>query len=545
MPVREAPAPKPPPMLSARFNIAARVGGWYPVRLEVLRRITGPQGNPHEPVISRRAIDRRLRAEWFITWSWFVTFLVPLSYLIWYQLQSASHRIVSMPPPEENVVFPALAGVSSSVGAIVAIFLPLTLHQFTVVNPIPEERPEDQFRRQWLTRLQRVTKWNVFMTIFVLLMNTVMVLLSIGKLDTFVSGMVRFTAQGFLVFGLTCFFLQLLTLGVTETGNLDRVGRGSLLEDVPWFFYIRRLLFVLAGETAMSIALFIAIAKLLNGKYQERARDTIFDFALVVWLPLIVATFYTLLTSRKYRDLWRERFLKKWGEQAGLGLVCNFELTELSPRLPENRKNAMKVLLNLQEIEPFRGMWLLPGGYINPSKGDESLHDTVRRRLGFLTDLPEDHFVVTEKDKLAAPVKIPQVQENKIFNIIAKLLLVRSWPAWLFANRRKRLAKGLSELAQQKSLKGNDFSIEYSTMVLRYGHAPTDTVLYCVSGPKGQAFNENEVVASGKSTLRWYSLSEIETTTKIPEHLRKLILLLISGEHSNNLWQLQPGRPHA
>lgn len=43
--------------------------------------------------------------------------------------------------------------------------------------------------------------------------------------------------------------------------------------------------------------------------------------------------------------------------------------------------NPTRILLVKQKKDPSAGLWIFPGGYFNPSKGDESLRNTVRRRF--------------------------------------------------------------------------------------------------------------------------------------------------------------------
>ncbi len=537
----EVPAPEHRKKISTLRSVTARASRWCLALLKgKSQNLSRYSVGSHQPVLSRYAIDRRLRIERAITWSWFATALIPVVYLIWNHIQPAPHAHRWPNDLDKRVVFPALAGVCSGVGAIVAIFLPLTLHQFTASNSLVHEPPEVQFRRQWLTRLQRVTKLNVFMAIFVLLADTILVLLSIGGFEPLLSGIPTdinraYSALSLLIFGLTCFALQLFTLGVTESGDLDRIGRGGLLEEVPWNFYVKSILLVLTIESLLSFLLGLTVIAFLDSNYRDQARVTIYYFCLIIWLPILLATFYTLLTSKKYRDLWRDRFLRKWGERAGLGLVCNFDITDFSHNNAD--LGSMKVLLNRQEREPFRGMWLLPGGYINPKKGDSDLHDTVCRRLQVLTGIEQRKFFATAQDKLASPVKKPQKRIRQQFKNIAQWPKSRIWPQWALAKLRSRLS---IKLEQWSILEAEDFSLEYSQMVLRYGHAPTDTVvyrvMYRVNDSETRIFREEDIDTSENSELKWQPLAKIEDDIEIPEHLRKLLLLLISSQPFNGLW---------
>src|SRR5206468_6194795 len=125
--------------------------------------------------------------------------------------------------------------------------------------------------------------------IFALLADTVLALLFIDRLPNShptYARIVNYVTLGLLVFGLACFSLQLFTLGVTEAGPLDRAGGRNLLKSVPWYFYIRWMIIILAIETLLSFSLGIAIIWRLQGPLHDQMGEWIIDICYEVWLPL-------------------------------------------------------------------------------------------------------------------------------------------------------------------------------------------------------------------------------------------------------------------
>jgi ADP-ribose pyrophosphatase YjhB (NUDIX family) len=234
--------------------------------------------------------------------------------------------------------------------------------------------------------------------------------------------------------------------------------------------------------------------------------------------------------------MWRDRFLKKWGEHAALGLVCNFDLTKEALRSGID-KHTTRVLLNRQDQEPFRGMWLVPGGYMNPKKGDRQLPDTVCRRLKKLTHIG-GRFVAENTDLLAYPFKNTRRQAPAWLKKVDEDL---SPPEGEKPGRLKHITSRLIKKSERDLV---DFSRDYTEAVLRYSHAPTDTCLYLVRGTRSLSTLEQEIQTTEDSDLKWWSIQEIECTSKIPSHLKDLLLYVLTKKHTD-LWELEEGLRHA
>ena len=151
------------------------------------------------------------------------------------------------------------------------------------------------------------------------------------------------------------------------------------------------------------------------------------------------------------------------------------------------RSNTNSVLLNLQTQPPWRGLWLLPGGYFNPEKEDKVTSDTARRRFKEL---------VTSDLDIVPRVRIAQT----------------------------------------------NFNPQYVHAIIEYGHVPTHDDVYLVLKRDDTSLDESDIKIMG-NRLQWVTASEIAAgLIDVPPHIEDLLLFLLDqGADTRRLkyWTLE------
>ncbi len=146
------------------------------------------------------------------------------------------------------------------------------------------------------------------------------------------------------------------------------------------------------------------------------------------------------------------------------------------------RSIAGKILLNLQAEEPWKGSWLLPGGYYNPSKGDRKFEETIERRLKDL---------VASDYSLMARTKIASTSERE----------------------------------------------DYALAMLEAGHAPTYDHLYEIIRRDNKPIADSDVQEN--NALRWFSRDEVESGHfPIPPHMKDIVSYLLGGKGVPKFWNI-------
>ena len=186
-------------------------------------------------------------------------------------------------------------------------------------------------------------------------------------------------------------------------------------------------------------------------------------YCISVLLPTILAALVVSISimQSRYLKVVIERALKRKDQHAGLAFL---------------RSDKGRVLLNRQTEPPWEGMWLLPGGYFNPTEGDQVTADTAVRRL--------------------------QKLEQSTTPFAAKVHVART----------------------------NDSYI-YIELMLEYGHVPTLDEVYLVLTPGQVLLPETDVHEN--NNLRWVSPIEIRSDAyQVPPHMKELILYLLETNPS-------------
>lgn len=376
-----------------------------------------------------------------------------------------------------------IASVSASFAAIAAVFLSFASQQHRQSFQDANEQGNVRLLQR---HLFRVTRINGLWSISVLLLNSVCTVLALTLGPSFVSkALLSRASLAMLTLGLFCFLFQMFTL-VAQEGGLDLgdeipTNPEQLKAGMSWGIYIR---FVVTGMVVEILLVLVSLFFLLPP-------DPILflDFQVTFLLPVMGATAVTLSSSKPYHDAWLELFVFKTDQMASLGLVLD---------------NKDHVLMNRQKRQPFHGMWLLPGGYQNKDKGDETLRHTAERRL-------------------------------------VTLLLEGTQTA---LNRNSVHAK--EEVASPRHING-EYDPSYVKAVTQYGLGVTNLKVYrmfCKDGNSWRRFTENDFDIHESRDLCWATLADIKAGiirgSSIPEHIRDLLLsLLTPNKHHSQMWDIK------
>ena len=177
-----------------------------------------------------------------------------------------------------------------------------------------------------------------------------------------------------------------------------------------------------------------------------------------------------------------------------------------------------KILLNLQTDWPWKGCWLLPGGYMRDrdtrdGRRDESPEATVLRRLWKLTN----------------PGSTEEEYQPKANNYEV----------------RKPVAKTHN-------------SFVYVHTMFAHGHAPIPILVYTIKGRHKEPLSQQDFPTTDNDKLNWFSLDDIDinyqsgtTTGKkilIPPHIKELVIFALNPKRPKSIlrsWELtEDGEEH-
>lgn len=225
----------------------------------------------------------------------------------------------------------------------------------------------------------------------------------------------------------------------------------------------------------MILVLFCGIAALI-GKYSGQG-EILWFYVIAVLIPLVLAflTVFVVLYKSGYLEIAIELGRKRVQgptSNAGLGFI---------------RSSHDTVLLALQNQPPWQNMWILPGGYINPSEGDKEPKDTAQRRVKIIIGPAADGLMAR-----------------------CKIAVTNGSPAYIIAT-------------------------------LDCGHIPVKNHLYLITKTDDKPIVESDI--SGRADLKWFSRQQIEDgAVSIPPHMKEIASSLLNPKADRlhfKFWDLE------
>lgn len=213
-----------------------------------------------------------------------------------------------------------------------------------------------------------------------------------------------------------------------------------------------------ARGLVLGVVVFLAAILALGVATYAVDRPMLGAYLLAIGVPatLAVLTTLSILLRSEYMRIATELGRKRLNQRAGLGFV---------------RSSSNKVLLARQGEYPWKGQWILPGGYVNPTAGDRWPQDTAQRRV---------RIAVGEGCSLVASVHV----------------------------------------ATTKS------SPDYVLSMMEVGHQPVEDEVYLISSADGPTIDEAAIALH--DNIRWFTADEISASAQeIPPHMRQLLIALL------------------
>ena len=220
---------------------------------------------------------------------------------------------------------------------------------------------------------------------------------------------------------------------------------------------------------ATAIAL-VPLSLILMAAFDPTA-STLFLSAVAVPMCLAVLTTLAILTLSPYMTIATQLGRKRLNQRAGLAFI---------------KSDTHKVLLARQPQHPWLNMWIMPGGYYNPDRGDKFLRDTAERRA---------RIAVGETPRLIA---------------------------------RACLAK-------------TNGSRAYTMAMIDSGAIPISDEVWLMTNSDDTPIKEKSILPT--EDLRWFSLEEAkDSSAEIPVHMKEVLRSLLGDTESPAVlryWTLQ------
>jgi ADP-ribose pyrophosphatase YjhB (NUDIX family) len=221
---------------------------------------------------------------------------------------------------------------------------------------------------------------------------------------------------------------------------------------------------------AIAVVVLVPVSLLLMTKFYPTS-STMFLWAIALPMCLAVLTTLGILTLSPYMTIATQLGRKRLHQRAGLAFI---------------KSDTHKVLLARQPEHPWLNMWIMPGGYCNPSLGDKFLKDT--------------------------------------------------------AERRTRLALGSApRLVARACLAKTNGSRAYRMAMIDIGAVPITDEVWFMTNEDDSPIKERSVPPS--DDLHWFTAAEVrDSSVEIPVHMRELLQNLLgdsAGPVGLRFWTLQ------